>query len=172
VGHAEAASAGVHGERELGVDLREVGEVALLPVGMVARDRAAQPGAVDVQRAAVDDDSGRRARDRLGDEAGAGEIGLLRVVGVALGDRPAGLGGEHHHSLRAGREQPVQRGAIADVGRLDHRAALLERGELSPRGRAPVVRQDHRLPPCERELSHRRADVAGAEDQDHRFRWG
>ena len=47
------AAARVHRERELGVDLREVREVALLAVRRVSADLAAQAAAVDVQRAAV-----------------------------------------------------------------------------------------------------------------------
>ena len=122
VGEPEAAAAGVHAERELRVDLREVREVALLAVGRVGADLARQRAAVDVQRAAVHELRGARGGDRLGDAARAREVRLLRVVGLALGDRPARLGGEQQHAPRAAGEQPVERLAVADVGGLDARA--------------------------------------------------
>ncbi len=71
-GEVEAVAARVQLETQLRVDLREVGEVALAPVGGVGADLAAQVGPVHVQRAAVDERGCRRparSRERLGHHA-------------------------------------------------------------------------------------------------------
>ena len=63
---------------------------------------------------------------------GAGHVRLLRVVGVALGDRPAGLGGEQVDAVGPLAPAGASRScAVADVGGLDARALALELGELA-----------------------------------------
>jgi hypothetical protein len=79
----EAVLSCVEVEAKLGVDLREMRQVALAPVRAVRGDRTAQVGSVHVQGASVDE---RRpdavAGKRLSDVAGADKVRLLGVGGI------------------------------------------------------------------------------------------
>ena len=163
----EAGAPRVQLQAQLRVDLREVREVALHAVGMLGPDLAAQRRPVDVQRAGVDERGAPERGDRLGDVPRAGEVRLLGVVGLALGERPAGLRGEQ--VARASGRSASSRSSVlaaADVGGLHAGAARLEPGQLLALGGVPVVGERDLLARVEGELRERRADVAGAEDQE------
>jgi len=106
-------------QAELGVDLREMGEVALASVGMVEVHVALEVGTVDVQRAAERDRRPARVAHRLGDDARADEVCLLGVAGVAPGERPARLGGQVDDAIGSQRQHPVDVVAPAHVDVLD-----------------------------------------------------
>ena len=117
-GEVEPAAPGVKPEAELRVDLRQVGEVALRAIRPVCVHVAREAGAVDVQRASVDEHRAATLGNRFRDPARSGHVRLLRVVGLALGERPAGLGGEQEDALGALGEEPVDLLAVSDVGGL------------------------------------------------------
>jgi hypothetical protein len=97
-----------------------------------------------------------------------GHVRLLRVVGLSLGQRPAGLRGEQEDLSRPVGEQPLELRRAPDVRRLDARAALLEAGQLLTLGRVPVVGEDDRVPRVQRQLRQFRADVPRSQNQERR----
>ena len=111
---------------------------------MIRPDLARELVAVHVRRAAVDQRDAER-RDGLGHVPRAGHVRLLRVVGLALGERAARLRREQEHLARPFREQLLEVRRPADVRGLDASAARLEPLELLAPRRVPVVREHHLL---------------------------
>src|SRR5215210_3491744 len=85
----EAGAPGVQLDTKLGEDLGQVRKVALRAIWLVWADLTVQVVAVDVGGAGVDDRDVRRRRSSLRNAPGAGDVRLLGVVGIALGQRPA-----------------------------------------------------------------------------------
>ena len=154
----------VQPQAQLGVDLREVREVALDAVGMIRPDLARELVAVDVRRAAVDERDAER-RDGLGHVPRAGHVRLLRVVGLALGERATRLRREQEHLARPFREQLLEVRRPADVRGLDASAARLEPLELLAPRRVPVVREHHLLARVQSKLRQLCPDVPRSEDE-------
>ena len=119
-----------------------------------------------MQRASVDEHRAATLGNRFRDPARSGHVRLLRVVGLALRERPAGLRGEQEDALGALGEEPVDLLAVSDVGGLHAGASRLELCELLPPRRVPVVGEHDVGPSRECTLCQRRSDVPRAEHED------
>jgi hypothetical protein len=86
-----------------------------------------------VQRARVDQRDAAGARDRLGDDPRADEVGRLGVLGVLEGQRPAGLRGGEEHAVGLPLQEAVDVLARAHVGGEHPRAAGLSASSSSRR---------------------------------------
>ena len=161
----EAVAASVQLEAQLGVDLRQVRQVALAAVGTVGADLAPKLRAVDMQRAAVDDRRRPVLGHRLGHDPGAAEVGLLRVSGVRLREGAARLRGQQVDAVPAPLEQSPHPDRVAHVGRLHARPTLLQPAELLTLRRVPVVGEHHLVTLHERAGGEHRADVPGPEHE-------
>ena len=96
---------------------------------------------------------------------GAGDVGLDEIARPV--DRPVdmGFGGQMHHRVGAvTRENPVQRGAVADIGLLEGIVrAVGDAGHVVQTGRiGQRIEVDHAMPPRDRQPHHRRSDEPGA----------
>ena len=127
-GEPEPLARGLNRQRLLAVDLREVREIALRSVGRLRPDVARQPAAVDVQRRAEDEQRHPRLADRASHSARSRHVRLLRVVRVALRERPRGLGRQQVDDVGSPCKQAPE--VLADVCGLDASAGRGEPVEL------------------------------------------
>jgi hypothetical protein len=97
--------------------------------------------------------------------ARAGHVRLLRVVGLALGERPARLRREEEDLARPFGEQLLEVGGAADVRGLDARASRLEPLELLAPRCVPVVREHDVLARVQGKLRQLCPDVPRSEDE-------
>ena len=111
-------------------------------------------------------------RGQLGDVAHAGRVRLLRVVGLALRDRPAGLRGEEEDARRLERQQLLDLLARRGCRPSPPGAARLEPRELVAVGRVPVVGEHDLVAGVERLLGQHRAEIPGAEDEQRGVGFG